>query len=151
MDRSIGETILNQESEGANHPLDSLFHPQTVALVGATEKVGSVGRTILRNLVTNPFGGTVYPVNPKRSSVWGIKAYPSIGAIPERVDLAVVVTPAPSILGSSMSVFRPMSKTPLSSPPVSRNWDPKGPNWNRISWFAPGRGISVSSAPTASV
>jgi acetyltransferase len=99
MDRSIGETILNQESEGANHPLDSLFHPQTVALVGATEKVGSVGRTILRNLVTNPFGGTVYPVNPKRSSVWGIKAYPSIGAIPERVDLAVVVTPAPSIPG----------------------------------------------------
>lgn len=99
MDRSIGETILNQESEGANHPLDSLFHPQTVALVGATEKVGSVGRTILRNLVTNPFGGTVYPVNPKRSSVWGIKAYPSIGAIPERVDLAVVVTPAPTIPG----------------------------------------------------
>ncbi len=99
MDRSIGETILNQESEAADHPLDSIFHPQTVALIGATEKVGSVGRTILRNLVTNPFGGTVYPVNPKRSSVWGIKAYPNIGAVPEKVDLAVIVTPAQSIPG----------------------------------------------------
>src|SRR3990170_3642456 len=99
MDRSIGETILSQEIVGANHPLDSIFHPQTVALIGATEKVGSVGRTLLRNLVTNPFGGTVYPVNPKRPSVWGIKAYPSVGAIPDPVDLAVVVAPAPSIPG----------------------------------------------------
>jgi acetyltransferase len=99
MERSIGETVLSQDTDGPDHPLDSFFHPQTVALIGATEKVGSVGRTLLRNLVTNPFGGTVYPVNPKRPSVWGIKAYSSIKAIPERIDLAVVVTPAPSIPG----------------------------------------------------
>jgi len=80
-------------------PLDVFFTPSTVALVGATENPGSVGRTILWNLMTNPFGGTVFPVNPKRSSVLGVKAYPSISDIPEPVDLAVVVTPPPSIPG----------------------------------------------------
>jgi len=80
-------------------PLDVFFAPKTVAVVGATENPGSVGRTILWNLVTSPFGGTVFPVNPKRSSVLGVKAYPSISEIPEEVDLAVVVTPPPSVPG----------------------------------------------------
>ncbi|HUI77354.1 MAG TPA: bifunctional acetate--CoA ligase family protein/GNAT family N-acetyltransferase [Bryobacteraceae bacterium] len=80
-------------------PLDVFFTPKTVALVGATENPGSVGRTILWNLVTSPFGGTVYPVNPKRPSVLGVKAYPSITSIPEEVDLAVIVTPPPSVPG----------------------------------------------------
>jgi acetyltransferase len=75
------------------------FSPKTVAVIGATENAGSVGRTLLWNLVTSPFGGTVYPVNPKRPSVLGVKAYKSISDIPEPVDLAVVVTPPPSIPG----------------------------------------------------
>ena len=80
-------------------PLDVFFQPQTVAVIGATEKVGSVGRTILWNLISNPFGGTVYPVNPKRPNVLGIKAYPRIADIPEKLDLAVIVTPAPTVPG----------------------------------------------------
>jgi acetyltransferase len=80
-------------------PLDVFFTPKTVAVVGATENLGSVGRTIVWNLVTSPFGGTVYPVNPKRPSVLGVKAYASITDIPEQIDLAVVVTPPPSIPG----------------------------------------------------
>src|SRR5919199_2689357 len=79
------------------HPLDAIFAPKNVAVIGATEKAGSVGRTLLWNLISNPFGGTVFPVNPKRPSVLGIKAYPSIGAVPEPVDLAVVVTPAHTV------------------------------------------------------
>src|SRR6516225_1720426 len=82
-----------------HRPLDVFFSPKSVAVIGATENQGTVGRTLLWNLVTSPFGGTVYPVNPKRSSVLGVKAYPSISAIPEPVDLAVVVTPPPSIPG----------------------------------------------------
>src|ERR1051325_5323198 len=82
-----------------NEPLDVFFSPKTVAVIGATENPGSVGRTLLWNLVTSPFGGTVYPVNPKRSSVLGVKAYPSVSEIPEPVDLAVIVTPPPSIPG----------------------------------------------------
>jgi acetyltransferase len=78
-------------------PLDAIFAPRTVAVVGATEKAGSVGRTILWNLISSPFGGTVFPVNPKRSSVLGIKAYPTIASVPEPIDLAVIVTPAPTV------------------------------------------------------
>ncbi len=77
--------------------LDAIFAPNSIAVIGATEKEGSVGRTILRNLISSPFGGTVYPVNPKRPNVLGIKAYPDVTAIPERIDLAVVVTPAPTV------------------------------------------------------
>jgi acetyltransferase len=82
-----------------NQPLDVFFSPKTVAVIGATENVGSVGRTLLWNIMTSPFGGTVYPVNPKRSNVLGVKAYPSVSEIPEEVDLAVIVTPPPSIPG----------------------------------------------------
>ena len=71
--------------------------PKNIAVIGATETAGSVGRVVLWNLVTSPFGGTVFPVNPKRASVLGIKAYPNIAAVPEEVDLAVVVTPAPTV------------------------------------------------------
>ena len=78
-------------------PLDAIFSPRSVAVVGATEKAGSVGRTVLWNLISNPFGGTVYPVNPKRPNVLGIKAYPTIKDVPEAVDLAVIVTPAPTV------------------------------------------------------
>ena len=77
--------------------LDAIFTPRSVAIIGATERAGTVGRTLTWNLVTNPFGGTVYPVNPNRANVLGVKAYPSVGAIPERIDLAVVVTPAPTV------------------------------------------------------
>ncbi len=84
-------------------PLDIFFSPRTVAVVGATENPGSVGRTILWNLVTSPFGGTVFPVNPKRPSVLGVKAYPSISDIPEQVDLAVIVTPPPTVPMSQSS------------------------------------------------
>jgi acetyltransferase len=81
------------------HPLDTFFAPKNVALIGASEKFGSVGRTVLWNLISSPFGGTVYPINPNRPSVLGIKAYPHIAAVPEKVDLVVLCTAAPSIPG----------------------------------------------------
>ncbi len=79
--------------------LHVFFAPKSVAVIGATEKAGSVGRSILWNLISSPFGGTVYPVNSKRGSVLGIKAYPTIGAVPGPVDLAVIVTPASTVAG----------------------------------------------------
>lgn len=76
------------------HALHPIFAPKSVAVIGATEKVGSVGRTLIWNLISNPFGGTVFPVNPKRANILGIKAYPTIADVPDQVDLAVIVTPA---------------------------------------------------------
>lgn len=91
----------------SGQPLEPFFSPRNVALIGATETPGSVGRTLLWNLVSNPFGGTIFPVNPKRPSVLGIKAYPDIKSVPDKVDLAVIVTPAstvPGIIGQCIEV-----------------------------------------------
>jgi acetyltransferase len=79
--------------------LDTIFAPKNVAVIGATETVGTVGRTLIWNLISNPFGGAVFPVNPKRPSVLGVKAYPTVAAVPEQLDLAVISTPAPTVPG----------------------------------------------------
>src|SRR4029079_8919774 len=71
--------------------------PRSVAVIGATETAGSVGRTVLANLIATSFGGAVYPVNPRRTSVLGLTSYPAIGEVPRPVDLAVVVTPAATV------------------------------------------------------
>lgn len=78
-------------------PLDAIFAPRSVAVIGATEKQGGVGRAVLWNLISNPFGGTVYPINSSRPNVLGIRAYKSVTAVPDPIDLAVVATPAPSV------------------------------------------------------
>ncbi len=79
------------------HPLDAIFHPKNVAVIGAKDTVGSVGRTLLLNLKSGDFKGAIYPINPKRSEVLGLKCYPTIKEVPEQVDLAVLITPAPTI------------------------------------------------------
>ncbi|HKI72344.1 MAG TPA: bifunctional acetate--CoA ligase family protein/GNAT family N-acetyltransferase [Verrucomicrobiae bacterium] len=77
------------------NPLDAIFLPKTVAVISATEEPGSVGSALLKNL--GAFEGAVYPVNPKRASVLGIQAFPNIAAVPEKVDLAVIATPAATV------------------------------------------------------
>ena len=79
------------------HPLDAIFAPRNIAVIGATERANSVGRTLLWNLISHPFGGAVFPINPKRSNVLGIRSYPTIADTPDQVDLAVIVTPARTV------------------------------------------------------
>lgn len=78
-------------------PLDALFHPSSVAVIGAKDDEGSVASTILQNLKSGGFKGDIYPVNPKRKEVWGLPCYPSILEVPGPVDLAVIVTPAATV------------------------------------------------------
>jgi acetyltransferase len=78
-------------------PLAPIFFPRSVAVIGATEKPASVGRTVLRNLMDQPSGATIFPINPHRPNVLGIRCYANIAAIGERVDLAVVITPAATV------------------------------------------------------
>jgi acetyltransferase len=85
--------------QARRRPLDSIFSPKVVAVIGATENKGSVGRTVFQNMGRGGFGGIVYPVNPKRASVLCVKAYPTIREVPERVDLAVLTTPAATAPG----------------------------------------------------
>jgi len=74
-----------------------LFKPGSVAVIGASEREGSVGRTILSNLHIPAFQGKIYPVNPQHPNILGMTAYPSIGEVPESVDLAVITTPAATV------------------------------------------------------
>ncbi|MDR3765341.1 MAG: bifunctional acetate--CoA ligase family protein/GNAT family N-acetyltransferase [Acidobacteriota bacterium] len=93
-----------------SHPLDWIFKPKSVALIGASERAGSVGRTVLWNLISSPFGGTIYPVNPKRPNILGIRSYPSVRELPEVPDLVVVCTPAegvPALLTDCVSMGVP--------------------------------------------
>lgn len=87
------QNVLSQ----AKSSLDPIFNPRSVAVVGATEKERSVGRTVMHNLIQGKFPGKIYPVNPTRPEVLGVKAYPNVGALPERPDLVVIVTPAKAV------------------------------------------------------
>ena len=82
-----------------SHSLDPFFSPQSVAVVGASATPGAVGSILMRNLMENPFGGVVYPINPKRHAVHGVYCYPNLKALPEVVDLAVIATPAATVPG----------------------------------------------------
>ena len=81
----------------ARSALDCFFMPRSVAVIGATDRQNSVGRTVLANLASGKFSGAVYAVNPHHPAVLGMPCYANIAAIPQKVDLAIVVTPAPSV------------------------------------------------------
>ncbi|MEX1172048.1 MAG: bifunctional acetate--CoA ligase family protein/GNAT family N-acetyltransferase [Chloroflexota bacterium] len=101
-ERQLPRRAPDQASDvlkASRHPLEAIFRPRSVAVIGATEKAGSVGRDVFWNLISSPFGGTVFPVNPGRRSVLGVRAYPTLADIPDAVDLAVIVTPAVSAPG----------------------------------------------------
>jgi len=74
--------------------LDKIFKPKSIAVIGASDTLGSAGYRIFRNLIGSGYDGIVYPVNHKRESVQGVQAYSSINAVPKVVDLAIVCTPA---------------------------------------------------------
>ena len=76
----------------ADH-LDSILKPSAIAVIGASRSRQSIGNEILGNLIRYGFTGAVYPVNPKANAIHSVKAYPSIGNVPERVDVAVIAVP----------------------------------------------------------
>lgn len=82
---------------GRRGKLDAFFEPRNVAVIGASEKEGSVGRSLLQNLLDGRFGGKVFPVNPNHTTVLGNQSYAAISAVPETVDLAVIATPASTV------------------------------------------------------
>ncbi len=87
-----------RESELLSHrrpALNAMFAPEAVAVIGATERPGSVGRALLENLKS--YRGPVYPVNRKQHRVLSVVAFPKIGAIPDHVDLAIIATPAATV------------------------------------------------------
>ena len=74
--------------------LDKLFKPNSIAVIGASDKIGKAGYRIFRNLIGSGYEGVVYPVNPTKESIQGIHTYKNINEVPKVVDLAIIVTPA---------------------------------------------------------
>ena len=75
------------------HYLTPLFEPQSVALIGASERAGSIGAVLVANMLASQYAGALYAVNPKYKSVQGVPCFDAIGKVPPRLDLAVVATP----------------------------------------------------------
>lgn len=82
------------------HPkeaLQALFAPKSVAVIGASTKPESLGRVVFKNILFHGYTGVVYPINPKAHSILGVKAYPSVLAVPDELDLAVIIVPASAV------------------------------------------------------
>jgi len=77
--------------------LDKIFKPRSVAILGASDAEGSVGHAVATNFAKGEFQGKAFFVNPHKTEILGVKVYPSIGAIPEPVDLAIIATPAKTV------------------------------------------------------
>lgn len=79
-------------------PIEAIFRPRSIAIIGASRDPDAIGSQILHNLITHRFNGVLYPVNPKTPVIHSMVAYPSIAEVPGDVDLAIVVVPAPHVL-----------------------------------------------------
>ncbi|HTM94818.1 MAG TPA: CoA-binding protein, partial [Croceibacterium sp.] len=81
-----------------NAQIDRLLRPKSVAVVGASDRHGALGATLLNNLVQYEFAGDIYPVNPKRDELQGLKVCKDVSELPEGVDCAVIAIPRPAVV-----------------------------------------------------
>lgn len=87
-----------------NAQIDRLLRPKSVAVIGASDRHGALGATLLSNLVKYEFSGDVYPVNPKRDELLGLKVYHSVEELPEGIDCAVLAIPRNFVLDTVRSL-----------------------------------------------
>jgi acyl-CoA synthetase (NDP forming) len=91
-----------RNSQSMNNPLsmtlDHVFNPKSIAMIGASASFGKWGQMILSNIVAGGFPGKIYPVNPKEKKIFGIPVYNRVQDIPEPADLAIITTPADTVL-----------------------------------------------------
>ena len=91
---------ISQEPGGTdvlNSKLKSLFCPESVAVIGASNSFDKLGYHVMKSLVEGKYKGRIFPVNPKAREIWDINCYPSLSAVMEPVDLAVIAVPAPFV------------------------------------------------------
>jgi len=86
--------MMSSQSKSNGRDLGIFFEPKSVAIVGASRKEGKIGNYILRNNILLGYSGRIYPVNPGSDEIQGLRCYPSVAAIPEAVELAVIALPA---------------------------------------------------------
>jgi acetyl coenzyme A synthetase (ADP forming)-like protein len=86
--------------------LDAILRPRSIAVIGASRKPNTIGYQILENLVRHGYAGAVYPVNPTAAAVHSIRAYPSVEAVPDEVDMAVIVVPKQHVVEAAEACGR---------------------------------------------
>ncbi|HST64706.1 MAG TPA: acetate--CoA ligase family protein [Mycobacteriales bacterium] len=91
--RAVDSRERTADAAGLRHVLA----PRSIAVVGASDRPGSVGGAVLRNIIAARYRGILHPVNPNRTWVQRLRAYPSVAALPEPVDLAIVAVPGPAV------------------------------------------------------
>jgi acyl-CoA synthetase (NDP forming)/GNAT superfamily N-acetyltransferase len=99
-------SVASREGRADVASLNHLLRPASVAVVGAGREPRSVGRAILRNIVSSGFGGSVHAVNPRAQVVEGVRCVASIGDLPEAVDLAVIAVPPAEVPGAAAECGR---------------------------------------------
>lgn len=88
---------LPVEASPEKGTLYDLFYPRSIAVLGASDTEGKLGYNVFRNLLHHEFQGKLYPVNPKKDTILGVKAYKSVLDIDEPIDTAVIIVPAESV------------------------------------------------------
>src|SRR5580698_1430434 len=84
----------------ASHPLDSFFAPSSIAIIGASRDMEKIPGRTLSMLRKNKYPGQIYPINPNYGDIDGLKCYPTIAAVGQPIDLAIVIIPARAVLGA---------------------------------------------------
>ncbi|MGZ3615234.1 MAG: CoA-binding protein, partial [Thermodesulfobacteriota bacterium] len=77
--------------------MEAIFNPGSVAVIGASDNPGKLGSHVMRSLIEGRFPGRIYPVNPGKNEILGIKTYPSLFEVPDAIDLSIVVLPAEQV------------------------------------------------------
>ena len=98
----IKKNSISQAKPNTNF-MEQFFTPNSIAIVGASAKSGKIGNSILDNLAKHDYLGKVYPINPKEKSIHGIKCYPSLDTIKEKIDLVIVCV--------DLSIIAPIMKS----------------------------------------
>jgi acetyltransferase len=111
------------------HYLTPMFEPGALAIVGASEREGSIGKILVRNLIDSGYKGKLYAVNPRQKSVFGLPAYDSVEAVPQRLDLAVIATPAETVPGIVESCGRAGTRSAVV---LSAGFSETGPRGEKL-------------------
>src|SRR5260370_4937594 len=99
---TVSRALNNNKKDHASmpHPLDSLFAPDGIALIGASRDLEKIPGRLLSMLRKNEFPGKIFPINPNYGDIDGLKCYPAIADVGQPIDLAIVIIPAGVVLGA---------------------------------------------------
>ncbi len=91
------EAIESRWARASARSIERVLRPRSVAVIGCGRRPGGIGHEVLRNILDGDYQGPVYPVNPRARSVASVPAYPTVAAVPDQIDLAVIAVPQPQV------------------------------------------------------